>query len=108
MFSLMQIGKIKVKKKLDWIRLSFILIEIGETDLEILTYIFNEMFRNTKTNKEISGIIVSYQKKGFTFPTKSDQSKKYSFNGEFPGVHPKTFNRWKRNIEPLKGFIPDR
>jgi len=101
---IMQIGKIKVKKKLDWVRLAFILIELGDSELEILTFTFNEMFRNTKTNREISGIIVSYQKKGFDFPTKKEPNKKYSFNGMFPGVHPKTFNRWKRNIEPLKGF----
>ena len=102
----MNIGKLKVKKKLDWIRLAFILDELGDLDLEILTFAFNEMFRNTKTRREISGIIVSYEKKGFDFPTKNQQKKKYSFYGEFPGVHPKTYNRWKKNIEPLKGFIP--
>lgn len=102
----MQIGKIKVKKKLDWIRLSFILIELGPCHLEVLTFAFNEMFRNSKTRREISGIIVSYEKKGFDFPTKKDQNKKYSFHGEFVGVHPKTFKRWKENIQPLKGLIP--
>ena len=103
----MNIGKLKVKKKLDWIRLAFILEELGDLDLEILTFAFNEMFRNTKTRREISGIIVSYEKKGFEFPTKTEQKKKYSFYGEFPGVHPKTYKRWKKNIEPLKGFIPE-
>lgn len=101
----MTIGKLKVKKKLDWVRLSFILIELGDLDLEILTYAFNEMFRNTKTRREVSGIIVSYEKKGFDFPSRSEPNKKYSFYGEFPGVHPKTFNRWKENIQPLKGLV---
>ena len=103
----MEIGKIKVKKKLDWIRLAFILQELGPTDLEVLTYAFNQMFRNSKTRREVSGVIVTYQKKGFDFPSKTIPGKKYEFNGEFPGVHPKTMQRWKKNIEPLKGFIPN-
>ena len=103
----MEIGKLRVKRKLDWIRLAFILSELGDSDLEILTFIFNEMFKNTKTRREISGIIVSYEKKGFDFPSKTDPSKKYSFFGELPVVHPVTIRRWKKNIEPLKGFIPN-
>ena len=76
----MNIGKLKVKKKLDWIRLAFILEELGDLDLEILTFAFNEMFRNTKTRREVSGIIVSYEKKGFDFPSRSEPNKKYSFH----------------------------
>jgi len=98
-------GKFRVKRKLDWIRISFILSELGDLDLEVLTYVFNEMFRNTKTNREISGIVVSYKAKGFDFPSKDDPNKKYSYMGNSPMIHYKTKKRWKENIQPLKGLI---
>lgn len=101
----MKKDRLRVKKKLDWIRLAFILEELGDSDLEILTFVYNQMFRNSKSRREISCIIVSYEKKGFDFPTKSNPEKQYSFYGEFPGVNIKTYKRWKENIEPLKGFI---
>lgn len=85
---------------MDWIRLAYILNKKGEMSLEQLTYSFNEMFKNGKTNREISSIISSYRQAGFEFE-KIEGIKYYSFNSDLPYVHRRTKLRWIEKIESL-------
>jgi len=72
----------------------------GQMSLDQLTYSFNEMFKNGKTNREISSIISSYRQAGFEFQ-KIDGKKFYSFNSDLPYVHRRTKSRWIEKIESL-------
>ena len=80
--------------------MAYILNEKGEMSLEQLTYSFNEMFKNGKTNREISSIISAYKSYGFE-SEKIDGSKFYSFNSDLPYVHRRTKLRWIEKIESL-------
>jgi len=93
--------KLRIKRRLDWIRLSYILNKKGEMSLEELTYSFNQMFPNgSKTKREISSIITAYRSYGFEFE-KSNGIKLYSFNSDLPYVHRRTRLRWIEKIESL-------
>ena len=92
--------KQSIKRRLDWIRLSYILDQKGEMSLEELTFSFNEMFKNGKTNREISSIISSYKSYGFE-TRKIQKIRVYSFNGNLPYVNTRTKNRWLEKIESL-------
>jgi hypothetical protein len=58
------------------------------------------MFKNGKTNREISSIISSYRQAGFE-SEKIDGIKIYSFGSELPYVNNRTRNRWIEKIESL-------
>jgi hypothetical protein len=97
--------KLRISRKYDWIRIAFILNQLGQISLEQLTWTFNEMFHNGKTNREISRIITCYSKKGFERTIQAKQIH-YSFNSDVPEIHRVTRKRWELKIESLKGFIP--
>lgn len=96
----MSLDKLRVKKKLDWIRIGFILQRKGDLSLEQLTATFNEMFHNGKTNREVSRIIHCYSRYGFESQA-GTSVKIYSFNGSLPDIHPRTIQRWIEKIETL-------
>jgi len=58
------------------------------------------MFKNGKTNREISSIISSYRQAGFECE-KIDGIKIYSFRSELPYMNRRTRNRWVEKIESL-------
>lgn len=96
----MSLDKLRAKKRLDWIRIGFILKVKGDLSLDELTFTFNEMFHNGKTNREISRIIRCYSRYGF----QSQAGKSitiYSFNGDLDFIHPRTIQRWIEKIETL-------
>lgn len=94
--------KLRVKKKLDWKRLAFILEINGETSLEELTDIFNRMFKNGKTKREVSRIIACYSRYGFQSRSlKKKSNKLYEFHGDLSEIHSRTTERWKDKFNSL-------
>ena len=94
--------KLRVKKKLDWKRLAFILEINGETSLEELTDIFNRMFKNGKTKREVSSIIACYSRHGFqSRSVKKKSNKFYKFNGDLSEIHKRTTQRWEEKFNSL-------
>lgn len=96
----MSLDKLRAKKRLDWIRLGFILKVKGDLSLEQLTATFNEMFHNGKTNREVARTMKCYSRYGFESQAGSTV-KLYSFNGSLPDIHPRTIQRWFEKIETL-------
>ena len=103
---IMRIDRLRSSKKIDWIRIGFICSEHQGLSLEQIEFFLSEMFKWSKTKREISAIIKAYQNKGFrTEINELDKIKLYFFEGEIVEIHPRTVDRWKIKIEPLKGFI---
>ena len=100
----MKTPKLKIKKKLDWIRIAYILNSNGNMTLDQITFFFNEMFKNGKTNREVARIIICYQRYGFEVKI-LDREKSYSFKGDLPYIHRRTSQRWEEKIQSLKGLI---
>jgi len=92
----MSMDKLRSRRRLDWIRIGFILKEKGDLSLDELTFTFNEMFHNGKTNREVSRIINCYSRFGF-----ESKAGKYSFSGDLNFIHPRTIQRWIEKIETL-------
>ena len=102
----MQVSKLKASKRIDWIRMAFICSEHQGLNLGQIEFYLSHMFKWSKTRREISAIIKAYRAKGFRIEDSSSESGKiYFFEGEIQEIHPKTIQRWKIKIEPLKGFI---
>ena len=102
----MRIDRLRSSKKIDWIRIAFICSEHEGLSLEQIEFFLSEMFKWSKTRREISAITKAYQKKGFRIETSSsDKKKSYFFEGEIVEIHPRTVDRWRIKLEPLKGFI---
>jgi len=96
----MSLDKLRSRKRLDWIRLAFILQFRGSLSLEELTWTFNEMFKNGKTNREVARIMLCYSRYGFKQLHES-KIKLYNFNGQLPDLHSRTIERWIEKIESL-------
>jgi hypothetical protein len=67
-FKNMQKGKLRIKKKLDWVRIAFILNQVNGLTLDKINFILAGMFNQgkiSKSNREIASIINSYQSRGF-------------------------------------------
>jgi len=96
----MSLDKLRARKRLDWIRIGFILKERGDLSLDELTFIFNKMFHNGKTNREVSRIMMCYSRYGFQSKP-SSKITTYSFNGDLNFIHPRTIQRWIEKIETL-------
>lgn len=102
----MRIDKLRSSKKIDWIRMAFICSEHEGLSLDQIEFYLSQMFKWSKTRREISAIIKAYRAKGFRIESCSSESGKiYFFEGEIQEIHPKTIQRWRIKIEPLKGFI---
>lgn len=102
----MKLSKLKVSKKIDWIRIGFICSEHEGLSLAQIEFYMSQMFKWSKTRREISAIIKAYRAKGFRIEASSSESGKiYFFEGKIQEIHPKTIQRWRIKIEPLKGFI---
>jgi len=96
----MSLDKLKARKRLDWIRIGFILQSKGDLSLDQLTFTFNQMFHNGKTNREVSRIMMCYSRYGFE-SIAGNKVTIYSFNGDLDFIHPRTIQRWKEKIETL-------
>jgi hypothetical protein len=96
----MSLDKLRSRKRLDWIRLAFILQFRGSLSLEELTWTFNEMFKNGKTNREVARIMLCYSRYGFG-QLQERKIKLYNFNGQIPDLHSRTIERWIEKIESL-------
>jgi hypothetical protein len=96
----MALDKLRTRRRLDWIRLGFILEIKGDLSLDELTRVFNEMFKNGKTNREVARILLCYSRYGFN-QLVNDKIKMYRFNGQLPDIHNRTIIRWKEKIESL-------
>lgn len=96
----MGLDKLRSRRRLDWIRIGFILKAKGDLSLDELTFTFNQMFHNGKTNLEISRIIRCYSRYGFE-STAGTTVTIYSFNGDLDLIHPRTIQRWIEKIETL-------
>ena len=96
----MALDKLRSRRRLDWIRLAFILEIKGELSLDELTRVFNDMFKNGKTNREVSRIMICYSRYGFN-QLVNEKIKMYRFKGQLPDIHTRTINRWKEKIETL-------
>lgn len=96
----MSLDKLRARRRLDWIRIGFILKSKGDLSLDELTFTFNEMFHNGKTNREISRIIRCYSRYGFEAAAR-DSVIVYSFTGDLELIHPRTIQRWIEKIETL-------
>ena len=92
--------KLGTRRRLDWIRIGFILEFKGNLSLNQLTDTYNEMFKITKSNREISRIIRCYQRHGFSY-IQDKSIKIYKFNGSLPEIHRRTINRWEEKIQSL-------
>ena len=103
---IMRIDRLRSSKKIDWIRIGFICSEHQGLSLEQIEFCLTQMFKWSKTRREISAIIKAYSTKGFRIEINQMDSKKiYFFEGTIVEIHPKTIGRWKKKLEPLKGFI---
>ncbi len=96
----MSLGKLRSRKRLDWIRLAFILKTKGDLSLDELTRVFNDMFKNGKTNREVARIMLCYSRYGFK-QLQESKIKLYNFNGQLPDLHSRTIERWIEKIESL-------
>ena len=96
----MSLDKLRSRRRLDWIRIGFILKVKGDLSLDELTFTFNEMFHNGKTNREVARIMMCYSRYGFQSIPGSKVTI-YSFNGDLDFIHPSTIQRWIEKIETL-------
>lgn len=92
--------KLSTRRRLDWIRIGFILDSKGKMSLDQITTTYNEMFKITKSNREVARIIRCYQRHGFTY-SQDKSIKIYKFNGTLPEIHRRTINRWEEKIQSL-------
>lgn len=96
-------------KKKDWIRIAFILKELGPMHPEQIQFIFNHVWANrSRSSREVAQIIVCYQNKGFQRQADHQLSdrrlKVYSFESNMPQISRNTLKRWEENINPLRGW----
>jgi hypothetical protein len=96
-------------KKKDWIRIAFILKELGPMHPEQIQFIFNHVWANrSRSSREVAQIIVCYQNKGFQrqkdHQLNDRKLKIYSFESNMPKISRNTLKRWKENINPLRGW----
>lgn len=96
----MSLDKLRSRRRLDWIRIGFILKTKGDLSLDELTFTFNQMFHNGKTNREIARIMMCYSRYGFESQAGKSPTI-YSFNGDLDFIHPRTIQRWIEKIETL-------
>lgn len=102
----MRIDRLRSSKKIDWIRIGFICSEHQGLSLAQIEFYLSEMFKWSKTRREISAIIKAYERKGFRIEiSEQEKVKIYYFEGEIVEIHPRTVDRWRIKLEPLKGFI---
>ena len=104
----MQRDKLRIKKKLDWVRIAYILNEVNGLTLDKINFLLAGMFNQgkiSKSNREIASIINSYQSKGFEWEQIDSKIRIYYFTGDLPEIHKRTKNRWNEKIKPLKGFV---
>jgi len=96
-------------KKKDWVRIAFILKEMGPMHPEQILFIFNHLWSNrSRSSREVAQIIVCYQNKGFQRQADHQLSdrrlKIYSFESNMPQISRNTLKRWQENINPLRGW----
>jgi len=91
------------KKKHDWVRIAYILEELGPQPIAQLTFLFCKTFPDrSRSSGSIAAVIVGHQKKGFS-RIYSTESAIYGFYGDLPELTKATKYRWKAKISPLKG-----
>jgi hypothetical protein len=96
----MSLDKLRARRRLDWIRIGFILKSKGDLSLDELTFTFNKMFHNGKTNREVARIMMCYSRYGFESRAGKTVTI-YSFTGDLEFIHPRTIQRWIEKIETL-------
>lgn len=91
------------KKKSDWVRIAYILDELGPQPIGQLTFLFCKAFPDRgRSSGSIAAVIVGHQSKGFS-RIYSTESAIYGFYGNLPELTKATKYRWKAKISPLKG-----
>ena len=91
------------KKKHDWVRIAYILEQLGPQPIAQLTFLFCKAFPDrSRSSGSIAAVIVGHQKKGFS-RIYSTESAIYGFYGDLPELTKATKYRWKAKISPLKG-----
>lgn len=91
------------KKKFDWIRVAYILENVGELSLDHIAWIMSSMWRSRSLSRgQIAAVISSHRRKGFSSRI-NGRIKVYSFEGEIPDLHKDTRRRWREKLTPLKG-----
>jgi hypothetical protein len=94
------------KKKNDWVRIGFILEELGPQAVNELTFTFSKAFPDrSRCSGSIAALISSYRTKGFSRIYLNHQSI-YGFHGDLPPISKTTKYRWRLKISPLKGGNP--
>lgn len=68
--------------------------------LDDVTSTYNQLFKISKSNREVARIIRCYSRYGFSFKLVSNH-KIYQFKGDLPQIHRRTTNRWREKLESL-------
>lgn len=91
------------KKRNDWVRIGFLLEELGPQTVNELTFMFSRAFpERSRSSPSIAGMIVGHQCKGFSRIYFQHQAV-YGFHGQLPEIPKSTRWRWQAKIFPLKG-----
>jgi len=94
------------KKKNDWVRIGFLLKQLGPQSVNVLTFTFSRAFPDrSRSAGSIAGLISGHRRKGFS-RIYSDHQAIYGFHGELPELPKSTKYRWQAKISPLKGGNP--
>lgn len=94
------------KKRNDWVRIGFLLEELGPQTVNELTFTFSRAFpERSRSSGSIAGMIVGHKSKGFSRAYFQYQAV-YGFHGELPNIPKSTRWRWREKISPLKGGNP--
>jgi hypothetical protein len=91
------------KKRNDWVRIGFLLEELGPQTVNELVFTFSRAFpERSRSSGSIAGMIAGNQSKGFSRIYIEHQAI-YGFHGQLPDIPKSTKWRWMAKISPLKG-----
>ena len=90
-------------KKTDWVRIAFILDQIGQLPPAEIANVFCKAWpTRSRSSREIAQIIKCYRSNGFemvgTYSKGHEHFKIYAFVGELPPIPKSTHKRWKQII----------
>lgn len=93
----------KQNGKNDWVRIAFLLQQLGPQTVNSLTFTFSRAFpERSRSAGSIAGLISGHRTKGFS-RIYSNYQAIYGFHGDLPKIPKTTKYRWQGKISPLKG-----
>jgi hypothetical protein len=99
------IMKSLASKKTDWVRIAFILRQLGDLPPAEISNVFCKAWpTRSRSSREIAQIMRCYRSNGFEvvelYSNDHTHFKIYTFYGDLPSIPKSTLKRWRREIIP--------